>query len=109
MKKTQTKFNIDQYIAYLQIGRINIVKMTILLKATYRLNVTSQNIRDNLTELELIILKFLWAHKRLQIDITTLRKKNKAKGIMLLISKSYAKTYSDQNSMVLAQSRHRAQ
>ena len=109
MKKTQTKINIDQYIAYLQIGRINIVKMTILLKATYRLNVTYQNIKDNLTELELIILKFIWAHKRLQIDITILRKKNKAKGIMLLISKSYAKIYSDQNSKVLAQSRHRAQ
>ena len=83
--------------------------MTILLKATNRLNVIYQNSKDNLTELEPVILKFVWPHRRLQIDITILRKKNKAKGIMLLISERYAKIYSNQNSMVLAQSRHRDQ
>ena len=35
-------------------------------------------------ELEQTILKFLWNHKRSQIAKTTLRKKNKVEGFMLL-------------------------
>ena len=61
-----------------RIGKINIIKMSILPRALYRFNTIPIKIHmAYFTELEQVFQKFTRDHKRPQIVVTILRKKNK--------------------------------
>ena len=66
------------------VGRINIVKMTILPNAIYRLNVIPIKFSVAFfTELEQKLSQFIWKHKRPQIAKEVFIKKNGARRINL--------------------------
>ena len=63
---------------------MNIMKITLLPKAIFRLNEISIKFpMVFLTELEQKVSQFVWKHKRPQISKEILRKKNGAEGIKL--------------------------
>ena len=65
------------------IGKINIVKMFILPRATYKIQCHPyQNFDSIFHRNKTNDLKFVWNHRRFQIAKVTLRKKNKTGGIV---------------------------
>ena len=69
--------------------KINVVKMSILPKAMYRFNAISIKVSMKQNKK---IQTFVWNHRRPRIARATLRKKNKASGMMVPAFKLYFKT-----------------
>ena len=84
MKETKDDINRWRDVPLSWVGRINIMKVTVLPKAIYGFSVIPIKLSMEFPiELEQQISQFIWKHKRPQIANAVLRKKNGVGGINL--------------------------